>query len=102
MRPMRKMPKNENTLKTLGSVSHTELGFHREVSLGDMCCILYNEGCAAHMALVDKLKRSDASGGCGPFVGVTPLLGHTKIESTVRYLGVEVDDALDIAEHVEV
>ena len=30
------------------------------------------------------------------------LLGHAKIESTVRYLGVEVDDALDIAERIEV
>jgi integrase len=30
------------------------------------------------------------------------LLGHTKIESTVRYLGVEIDDALDIAERIEV
>ena len=29
------------------------------------------------------------------------LLGHTKLESTVRYLGVEVDDALQIAEQVE-
>lgn len=26
------------------------------------------------------------------------LLGHTKIESTVRYLSVKIDDALDIAE----
>ncbi len=30
------------------------------------------------------------------------LLGHAKIESTIRYLGVEVDDALEIAEHTEV
>jgi hypothetical protein len=30
------------------------------------------------------------------------LLGHTKIESTVRYLGIEVDDALAIAEQVYV
>ena len=30
------------------------------------------------------------------------LLGHTKLESTVRYLGIEVDDALEIAEHTEV
>ena len=30
------------------------------------------------------------------------LLGHTKLESTVRYLGIEVDDALDIAEHTEI
>jgi hypothetical protein len=30
------------------------------------------------------------------------LLGHTKIESTLRYLGIEVDDALAIAEQVDV
>lgn len=30
------------------------------------------------------------------------LLGHSKIESTVRYLGVEVDDALSVAEQIEV
>jgi len=30
------------------------------------------------------------------------LLGHTKIESTVRYLGIEVDDALAIADQVDV
>jgi hypothetical protein len=29
------------------------------------------------------------------------LLGHTKLESTVRYLGIEVDDALNMAEQVE-
>ena len=28
-------------------------------------------------------------------------LGHTKLESTVRYLGIEVDDALQIAEQIE-
>ena len=30
------------------------------------------------------------------------LLGHTKLESTVRYLGIEEDDALEIAEQTEV
>ena len=30
------------------------------------------------------------------------LLGHTKLESTVRYLGIEVDDALAMAEQTEV
>lgn len=29
------------------------------------------------------------------------LLGHTKLESTVRYFGIEVDDALEIAEQTE-
>jgi site-specific recombinase XerC len=33
---------------------------------------------------------------------VQPLPGPTKIESTVRYLGIEVDDALAIAEQVDV
>jgi integrase len=30
------------------------------------------------------------------------LLGHTKLESTVRYLGIEVDDALELAEQTEI
>jgi integrase len=30
------------------------------------------------------------------------LLGHTKMESTVRYLGIEVDDALEIFEQLEI
>jgi hypothetical protein len=30
------------------------------------------------------------------------LLGHTKIESMVRYLGIEVDDALAVAEQIDV
>ena len=30
------------------------------------------------------------------------LLGHTKMDSTVRYLGIEVDDALELAEQTEV
>ncbi len=29
------------------------------------------------------------------------LLGHTKLESTVRYLGIEVEDALEISEQTE-
>jgi len=30
------------------------------------------------------------------------LLGHTKLQSTVRYLGIEVDDALEISEQTDV
>ena len=30
------------------------------------------------------------------------LLGHSKFESTVRYFGIDVDDALEIAEQTEV
>ena len=38
----------------------------------------------------------------GNLRAVQLLLGHTKIESTVRYLGIDVDDALTIAEQIEV
>ena len=37
----------------------------------------------------------------GNLRAVQLLLGHTKLESTVRYLGIEVDDALQISEQVE-
>ena len=30
------------------------------------------------------------------------LLGHTKLESTVRYLGIEVEDALELSEQTEI
>ena len=38
----------------------------------------------------------------GNMRAVQLLLGHTRVESTVRYLGVEVDDALTIAEQVDI
>ena len=37
----------------------------------------------------------------GNLRAVQLLLGHTKIESTVRYLGIDADDALQLAERVE-
>jgi site-specific recombinase XerC len=30
------------------------------------------------------------------------LLGHSNLDSAVRYLGVELDDALDVAESIEI
>jgi hypothetical protein len=30
------------------------------------------------------------------------FLGHTKIENTVRYLGIEIDDAIEIAVKVDI
>ncbi len=34
--------------------------------------------------------------------GIQLLLGHTKLESTVRYLGIKVFDALEISEQTEI
>jgi site-specific recombinase XerC len=52
-----------------------------------------------------SLRRTKASiiyKATGNLRAVQILLGHTKIESTVRYLGVDVEDALTIAEGTEV
>ena len=38
----------------------------------------------------------------GNLRAVQLLLGHTKMDSTVRYLGVELEDALAIAEAIEI
>jgi integrase len=38
----------------------------------------------------------------GNIRAVQLLLGHSKIESTVRYLGIEVDDAIEIAEKIDI
>jgi integrase len=58
-----------------------------------------------HLFGTHSLRRTKATPiyrRTGNLRAVQPLLGHTKIESTVRYLGIEVDDALAIAEQVDV
>ena len=52
-----------------------------------------------------SLRRTKASliyKRTGNLRAVQILLGHTKIESTVRYLGVDVEDALVLAEGTEI
>lgn len=52
-----------------------------------------------------SLRRTKASliyKATGNLRAVQILLGHTKIENTVRYLGVDVEDALELAEATEI
>jgi integrase len=48
-----------------------------------------------------RTKASQIYKKTGNIRAVQLLLGHTKLESTVRYLGIEVDDALAISEQVD-
>jgi integrase len=62
-------------------------------------------GLDPHLFGTHSLRRTKATliyRRTGNLRAVQLLLGHTKMESTVRYLGIEVDDALAIAEQVEV
>jgi integrase len=61
-------------------------------------------GLDPHLFGTHSLRRTNATliyRRTGNLRAVQLLLGHTKIESTVRYLGIEVDDALAIAEQVD-
>ena len=62
-------------------------------------------GLDPHLYGTHSLRRTKATfiyRRTGNLRAVQLLLGHTRIESTVRYLGIDVDDALTIAEQVEI
>lgn len=66
---------------------------------------LASVGLDPHLYGTHSLRRTKATliyRRTGNLRAVQLLLGHTKIESTVRYLGIEVDDAIAIAEQVDV
>jgi integrase len=66
---------------------------------------LTSVGLDPHLYGTHSLRRTKAAliyRRTGNLRAVQLLLGHTKIESTVRYLGIEVDDAIATAEQVDV
>jgi integrase len=76
---------------------------------GNMHCLVSDwiRGIGLHPCMfgTHSLRRTKATliyRRTGNLRAVQLLLGHSKIESTVRYLGIEVDDALAIAEQIDV
>ena len=72
-------------------------------------CIFH--GWIAKLGLEDSLYSTHSMRRTKPYMlykktknlrVVQRLFGHKKLESTVRYLGIEVDDALEISESIEV
>jgi integrase len=59
------------------------------------------DGAAYGTHSMRRTKAAQIYKKTGNLRAVQLLLGHTKLESTVRYLGIEVDDALSISEQVE-
>lgn len=66
------------------------VGTQAFVMVGNMLGLRWNGGGKAIYRRTKNLRA------------VQLLLGHSKLESTVRYLGIEVDDALEISEQTEI
>jgi len=76
----------------VSTLDRPELG---EPDRARFSCLWYAHA-APHQGLPDLSSNEES------LRAVQLLLGHTKLESTVRYLGIEVDDALEMAEQTEV
>jgi integrase len=68
---------------------------HGWIGSAGMDCTAYGTHSLRRTKVAQIYRKS------GNLRAVQLLLGHTKIESTVRYLGIEVDDALSLSEQVE-
>ena len=70
--------------------------------LGEWMALVGLDPCAYGTHSLRRTKASLIYKRTGNLRVVQLLLGHTKLESTVRYLGIEVDDALTISEQTEI
>jgi site-specific recombinase XerC len=64
--------------------------------------VVHDEAEVCEAILRTRSKASIIYKATGNLRAVQILFGHTKIESTVRYLDVDVEDALTLAEATEV
>lgn len=87
-------PSNRNTSKHLSTRQYARI-VHRWVASIGLDANAYGTHSMRRTKAAQIYKKT------GNLRAVQILLGHTKLESTVRYLGVEIDDALRIAEQIE-
>ena len=81
------------------SPSHSTRQYARLVHRWDQSIGLERASYGTHSMC--RTKSAQIYRRTGNFRAVQLLLGHTKLESTVRYLGIEVDVALNFAEQIE-
>src|SRR5262249_5817002 len=74
----------------------------RVVNLGKWLTMIGLDACFYGTHSLRRTKATLIYKKTGNLRAVQLLLGHTKVESTVRYLGIEVDDALAVAEQIDV
>lgn len=83
---------SENTLETiLNWLDKPEMRGHR-----------YLFSSRLHASPHLSARQCAAGSRLGNLRAVQLPLGHTKVDSTVRYLGVELEDALSIAERIDI
>ena len=83
-----------------GWITHHFRGSYRATTIDEIVRLAKRVG----LREVSVLRPQDTGfyRRTGNLRAVQLLLGHTKIESTVRYLGIEIDDAIEIAEKIDV
>ena len=93
-----------------GILDDLVLGRRAEGKASARCCLMQSWRRSRPKALpgfplhrrAQRTKASIIYKQTGNLRAVQILLGHTKIESTVRYLGVDVEDAFALAEVTEI
>ena len=84
-----------------GSVAPGKMGGHRQKAISGEHRAIGLKSIFYGTHSMRRTKVTQIYRKTGNLRAVQLLLGHTKLGSTVRYLGIEVDDVLHIAEQIE-